>query len=323
MDITWIKSRIHTINMSDSTMITKASGYDVSNIIFGKPENKAIPNNGNGPTMSYFTIPVKTANPDGTVGDLVLEIEDAFCFGVQANTDQITGKINGYTIPIPLWSKTGPSQSEKEWVDTFNRICDTCADYLYEHKEDVEKYDLERSDLRKFNPLYWKREKGKIVDGTGPTLYGKLMYSKKTDKIATKMYRAGTDEILELNDVMGKYFRVNAAVKIESIYVGAKPSLQVKISEVNIKFQDQGPRRLLSRPLPNIPFEDSNGASSSSASAPRPTGSVSRPPPPPANSNSDDEGSIDGDDDDVPPPPPKPTTTSASSARKTVPPRKK
>ncbi len=300
-------------------MITKASGYDVSNIIFGKPENKAIPNNGNGPSMSYHTLPIKTTNPDGTVGDLVLEIEDAFCFGVQENRDMATNKINGYTMPIPLWTRSdkgGPTPAERDWVETFNRICDICADHLLRSKDDVEKYDLEKSDLKKFNPLYWKREKGKIVEGTGPTLYGKLMYSKKNEKIATKMFNSATGDQLELADVTGKYFRVNAAVKIESIYIGAKPSLQIKVSEANITFQDQGPRRLLSRPLPNIPGLSSEaGPSSSSRPAP-----VSRPPPPAH--QSDDEGSINDDDDDVPPPPPKTTTTATSSARKVVP-RKK
>ena len=296
-------------------MITKASGYDVSNIIFGKPESKSIPNNGNGPQMSYFTIPVKTANPDGTVGDLILEIEDAFCFGVQANTDQITGKITGYTMPIPLWSKppVGPTESEKDWVDTFNRICDACSQHVLDHKDDVEKYDLEKSDLKKFNPLYWKREKGKIVEGQGPTLYGKLMYSKKNEKIATKMYNSSTGQQLELEDVTGKYFRVNAAVKIESIYVGAKPSLQVKISEANIKFQDQGPRRLLSRPLPT---ESIASSSSSSSSTPAPRA------PQPTHTPSHDDIDMDSDDDE-PAPKPAPAPAATSSARKTVPARKK
>ena len=300
--------------MSDCTMITKASGYDVSNIIFGKPESKSIPNNGNGPQMSYFTIPVKTANPDGTVGDLILEIEDAFCFGVQANTDQITGKITGYTMSIPLWTKppTGPTSEEKEWVDTFNRICDTCSQYVLDHKDDIEKYDLEKSDLKKFNPLYWKREKGKIVEGQGPTLYGKLMYSKKNEKIATKMYNASTGQQLELEDVTGKYFRVNAAVKIESIYIGAKPSLQVKISEANIKFQDQGPRRLLSRPLPNIP--ETPASSSTPSSAPSRIQS--------APVHKEDDISM-SDDDDEPAPKPVPASAPSTTTRKVAPARKK
>ena len=34
----------------------------------------------------------------------------------------------------------------------------------------IEKYDLEKADLKKLNPLYWKREQGKIVEGRGPTL---------------------------------------------------------------------------------------------------------------------------------------------------------
>ena len=47
-------------------------------------------------------------------------------------------------------------------------------------------------------------------------------------------------------DLIGKYFFVRAAIKIESIFIGNKISLQVKLYECEVKIADQGPRRLLS-----------------------------------------------------------------------------
>ena len=49
-------------------------------------------------------------------------------------------------------------------------------------------YDLESADLKKLNPLYYKKEKGKVIDGSTPTLYPKLNWvkggkDKKREKI--------------------------------------------------------------------------------------------------------------------------------------------
>ena len=46
-------------------------------------------------------------------------------------------------------------------------------------------YNLDFSDLKRFNPLYWKTEKGKIVEDRGPTLYAKCLYNKGEQKINT------------------------------------------------------------------------------------------------------------------------------------------
>ena len=47
---------------------------------------------------------------------------------------------------------------------------------------------------------------------------------------------------------MGKYCFTTAAIKIESIFIGSKISLQVKLYEAVIEPQSSGMKRLLARP---------------------------------------------------------------------------
>jgi hypothetical protein len=229
--------------MSGNTQLTLASGYDAKRVIFSKPEVNSIPNSV--PAISYTRINIGTANTDGSTGDLVLLTENLFSFGVCENKDAKTQEVNGYVMPLCLWSKDNPTELEKEWVSTFDKIVERCKDHVLDVKDDIGKYDIERNDLKKLNPLYWKREKGKLVDGVGPTLYAKVIQSKKTGKVITSFVDENSGNELELGDVMGKYCYVKAAVKIESIYVGSRISLQVKLLECNVKLYDNTHKRLL------------------------------------------------------------------------------
>ena len=113
--------------------------------------------------MSLRRINIATRNEDGSVGELIIPTSRLFSFGVSENTSQETGKVNGYTFPICLWNRDSPTDEEKAWTDTFNRIVDRCTDHLIENREEIDMYDLARSDLVKakggLNPLYWKKEK--------------------------------------------------------------------------------------------------------------------------------------------------------------------
>ena len=234
----------------DNTQLTTASGYKTSNMIFSKPEVGNIP----GSALSFKRIRISTKNNDGTTGDLVLETPTLFSFGVQESTDMNTGNVNGYTMPLCMWSKDGVKDEEKTFTDTFNEIVEYTKKYIMDHKDDIEKYDLDMSDLKKLNPLYWKREKGKIVEGVGPTLYSKLLHSKKDDRILTVFYNSETGEEFEDPlDLLKKYCHVNAAIKFESIFIGNKISLQIKLYEASVQLLSSGPKRLLSRPKPKKP----------------------------------------------------------------------
>ena len=232
-----------------NTQLTSASGYDTKNMIFSEPNVNTIPDSK--PAIVFRRIQISTKNPDGSVGELIIPtIRNLFSFGVSENLNQETGKVNGYTFPICLYTRDAPKPEEKEWVDTFNNIVEKCKEHLVKNRDEIEKYDLEKNDLKKLNPLYWKRDKGKIVEGSGPTLYAKLIVSKKLGKIVSMFYDEFGKDIDPL-ELIGKYCNCNAAIKIESIFIGNKISLQVKLYESEIKLLQTGMRRLLTRPNSN------------------------------------------------------------------------
>lgn len=277
--------------MTDNTQLTVASGYNVSNMVFSEVTHGSIPNT----PIQYKRIMISTKNPDGTIGDLIFPTEELFSFGVSENTDVQTGAVNGYKLPICLWDRDGPTKSQKAWTDTMANVVEQCKDHLVANREEIEQYDLTKSDLKKMDPLYWKRDKGKIVEGSGPTLYAKLLQSKKQNKIVSMFFDSNGDSVNPL-EMIGKYCFARAAIKVESIFIGNKISLQVKLYEAEVRLADTGMKRLLSRPKAQPRVLDSSSVN-------------------PLNDNDDDvdddseTGSIVGSDDEeevekVPPPAP-------------------
>lgn len=243
-------------NTITNTQLISSNNYDTSNMEFSAPSQGSIP--GGGPSISFSRINISTKNPDGSSGELVIPTGRLFSFGVSENVSPDTGKVNGWTMPLCLWNKDGATPDEKAWSDTFDKIVEKCVDHILENKEELDKFDLERSDLKKFNPLYWRKEKkmvnGKpqmvISEGTGPTLYSKLIYSKKNEKFVTKFFDID-DQPIDPLDMLSKYCYSTAAIKIESIFIGNKISLQVKLYEAVVEPVQSGMKRLLPRPAAN------------------------------------------------------------------------
>ena len=264
---------------TENTQLTPAAGYiPRTRMVFSEPIAGSIPDSK--PKIEFKRINISTRNEDGSIGELIIPTERLYSFGVSENTSQETGKVTGYTFPLCLWGRDGPTNEEKIWTDTFDKIVDCCIDHLVENREEIEMFDLSRADLTKskggMNPLYWKKEKvkddktGKIVLKTltdkGPTLYAKLIYSKKHDKFLTQFFDQN-DEILQARDLMGKHCYASGAVKIESIFIGAKISLQVKLYEAVVEPNQQGMKRLLERPKSNSKVLASLSEHKTSASA--------------------------------------------------------
>ncbi|NDE17767.1 DUF2738 domain-containing protein [bacterium] len=216
--------------------------FNTENLIFSKPEVGSIP----GQKINFKRIRIAVRNPDNSIGDLILSTPDHLhSFGLQETRDPATNILNGYVMPLCLWNRNGCTEKEKQFTETFNRITDYCKEYLLQHKEDIEKYDLDMSDLKKFNPLFWKMEKGKIVEGRGPMLYCKVLHNKKQDKITTIFVDEESNQEIDPFTVLNKPCSVTAAVKFESIFIGNKISLQVKLYEVVVRPQDKSVRGLL------------------------------------------------------------------------------
>lgn len=301
----------------DNTQLTDALTYDVKNMRFRKMIESSLPGVNGAPSVNYKRVPIGTRNSDGTMGDLVLQTLRLYSFGLSPNVSQTTGKTEGYTLPLCLTNRNDPTAQELKWVEVFGKIVDQIKDHLVEKREDYAQYTLERSDLKKLNPIWYKTERGKIVDGAAPVLYAKLMMNKQKGLITTMFTNGATGEDLDPMTLIGKPCYVEAAVKMESIYIGAKISLQVKLQEVNVFLIDNTPKRLLRRPVAveqiemsdDVPDDahDEMKAASSAASASSTDADMN-----------DDDGSIKGDDDDDEPKqePPKPAAVASAPATK-------
>lgn len=229
--------------MSQNTILTSTENLDVNNIVFSKPEINNVPGN----KMSYKRIRLNIKNGD-ELSDLVLESPpNLLSWGLAEQIDMQTNALNGYQIPVCLWSKNGPTPEERKFTDTIDNICQYIKNYLVEHRDELEQYSLEFADLKKFNPLYWKTEKGKIVEDRGPTLYAKCLYNKKTEKINTLFLNEGENPPRRVNplSVIGKHCYVKIALKLESIFIGTKISFQVKCQEVMFRPKEVPLRSLL------------------------------------------------------------------------------
>ena len=248
-------SKLAVTKNERSNQLAQVADYDVKRMVFSDPIKGSIPNT----TISYKRINISTLNKDGSVGDLILPTERLFSFGVSENVDPATKRVNGHVLSLCLFNRDSPTQAEKAWVETFNNIVENCKKHLIKNKEEIEQYELAMNDLKKFNVLYYRREKGKIVEGTGPTLYAKLIASKKHNKILSMFFNTDSEPLDPLN-LLGKYCYVKAAIKIESIFVGNKISFQVKLYEAEVEMMDAGMRPLLSRPKVSTKLLTSGGS---------------------------------------------------------------
>jgi hypothetical protein len=308
------------MSFSQNTQLTLAKGYNVNNMVFEKARDGTIPNS----SLTFKRIPLGTRNPDGTTGELVILTPRVYSFGLSINTNMQTGKPDGYTFPLCLQSRDGQTPDEKDFIDTFNNIVEHCKEYLIEHRNDVEQYTLEMNDLKKLNSLYYKRVKGVIVEGTGPVLYPKVLQQKKKSKAAkgavsqpepedpsggriTTIFCDENGNDLDPLTLLEKHCFAQAAIKIESIFVGSKISLQVKVHEAEVSIIGGTAKRLLKRPQATSQVQMSSSSSSTSQSA----SSVSV--------DAEDSGSVNGDSEPEPedvPEPPKPVAPVKAPVRR-------
>jgi hypothetical protein len=274
----------------DNTQITTANGYNTTNVVYGKPRDGNIP----GSSVTFKRIQMGTRNPDGTLGELILSTSRLFSFGLSPSVNMTTGKTDGYTLAMCLTNMDAPTAEEKAFLDTFNKICDHAVDYILQHRDDVGKYELEKADLKKFNPIYIKREKGKVVEGSSPMLYAKVLQNKKMQTITSLFYdKYGRD--IDPMSLMNKQCYVKAAIKIEGIFIGSKVSLQVKLHEAEVEMRESGVKRLLRPSAADAPLPPSQSFASAVQSESKEVeedgdGDVDA---------DDDKGSLKGDEDDA------------------------
>ena len=228
------------------TVLQSSTNYNVNQMIFSDPQVVNIPDS----DMSFKRINIQTKNKDGSLGDLVFSTSRLFSFGVSEETSRETGMVSGYKMPLCCWNIDGATKDEKKFTTILEEIAEKCKDHLMDNKEEIEKYELERSDLKKiFSAVYWKMDKGKRIDGQGPTLYAKLVHYRKDNKFGTTFFNPESGVEINPLDLIGKRCDVKAAIKIDNIYIGGQfIRIQINVLEAAVEERSTGGEQLLARP---------------------------------------------------------------------------
>jgi len=223
--------------------------FTATTLTFQKPINGGSPNT--------FRIPIGAMKDGQKLPSVYIATPSVYSFGVspQANigekVDENLANVKYYTIPLCLFSKTGPTSEETGFVEFFNQIVESCKTYLCSKtlNEDLGKFgddQITLSDLKKLNPMYYKKVKGVVEPGTGPILYPKLIMRKDGQSCITSFTDPTNNTHHDFKALINKRMNVRCAIKLESIFVGSKVSLQFKVYEVNYKLVNTGgPTRLL------------------------------------------------------------------------------
>jgi hypothetical protein len=255
-----VSKKVNLSARQSNTQLVDPFEFNPANVIFDDPAAESIPNQ---PGTNY-RINLGYKNKDKTEGNLILEFDTCYCFGVSENQDKTTNTLNGYILPISLYDMNGPTPKQQKVVEVLCDLVAQCKKQLL--KDDVQammgKYDDDKiieSDLRKVDLIYWKKENGRPMKEKGGTFYPKLLWTKAREKngkfveskINTRFYKE--DEVdedgnpIEVDPIqyVGKKCMVTAAVKIESIFIGTKIGIQAKVYEALVKEVESGPKRLL------------------------------------------------------------------------------
>lgn len=264
-----------------NTKLCQPKNLDLSRIVFGEvkesKEVKGVP--------QYRRIDLSYKNDDGTIGELVMSTPSIVTsYGVSEikgmmNTS-VDDSVSGYQLPLVLYSHGGASQEQKEFVAAFESISEFCRNYVVQNSYKLAKknMDVMKDQSNKFNPLWYKKiikknDKGEEVGDEpdlerGPTLYGKLIVKKKEKggfEFVTRFRDMDTGMEVNPLTLIGKRCDARAVIKFESIFIGTKTTLQVKVREAIVRVVDSSFKSLLLDSPPTVKEYKDNSFSSSSS----------------------------------------------------------
>lgn len=215
------------------TQLSDYQNFDYDSIIYYKPETINLSESNN----IFRKIKIAVRNRDQSFGDLVFSApKGLFSFGIQELKDH-EGNTNGYIMPISLWKKKEPTPDEIQFIKVLQNIISIS-------QEQVEKYVEEGVDTKRFSPLSFKKNDNVVDETKSPILYTKLIFNKKENKIGTLFIDENSNAELDPLQILTKKCYVTGAIKIESIFLGDKVTLQIKLYEAIVRVMKQGKRLL-------------------------------------------------------------------------------
>lgn len=156
---------------------------------------------------------------------LIFSSEEVFSFGVSRNT--LDTNNTSYQISLCLYERENPKDVEIKWAAKYEELATICRHYL--KKSEFKKF---KGQIDAMKGLSWKANE--IGDADGPKLYPKIMYNQKKEEFIT-VFMDDNDQIIDdPTTILDKRCKVAVALRFESIFVGSKVALQVRVNDASI-----------------------------------------------------------------------------------------
>ena len=145
-----------------------------------------------------------------------------------------------------------PTKEQLDTIQMFESILERVQCHLKkpEIKEALNKYKMD-PDVDRMKIFYRKEDKGVPIPGVPPTLYAKLLTSfEKTRNpsvkptISTGFYNERDEPIDDPMQFVGSRCKVIGDVVLDNIYIGDKPTIQIRLNDVIVTEQFNRQRRL-------------------------------------------------------------------------------
>ena len=212
-------------------MVVNCENFNVDNIKFGEPRNVKIMSG------NFKIVPISYVQ-GGKEEKLVIITDKCFSWGVQKDNLGDTLKLSIVLKNKDMETNTlRPTAMQTFFLDATRKIVEECKAHCLAEKESIGRFDLERGDLKKLgNFVYVKKEKGEVVKDCAPTLYAKVRYNPKKEKLFTRFRKRNGKELFPLKELMRQRCYVRAAICFEGIFVNnSVVSLQVRVDEAIVE----------------------------------------------------------------------------------------
>jgi hypothetical protein len=198
-------------------------------------------------TIKYYKVNIG-AKQKGGIGEFVFNLPQ-FChsFGVDEFQNE-QGKATSHSVSLSMLDKNMTLEEQKEqlnMIEAFGKFIERVKEHLFSIKKEIKKPTLDKSDLKTFNPMHQALDEDGNPKGNAwyfsPKLIERKIYNKEDPsdvqtKMETTFYVDGQEdekgnplEISPLEFLGKKHFKFRGAIKVESVYVGAKITLQCKV----------------------------------------------------------------------------------------------
>lgn len=211
--------------------------FKADNIVFGEPKLCKFTGG------SYHRIPIQYIDDKGKTDELCIATAQLTSFGIQEVRDykdkNKEGPIEGYSLPLVI--------DDEQTHRVIEEISQKCRDHLKcpDVKRALKKWDLSPDAM---TPFFRKRDEYGNFEDTPPKIYPKLFtkFNTHPPEISSQFFDCNDDtNPINPSDLINVRCKMVVALIFKDIYVGAKPSMQVKVADAIVYERISNVRRRL------------------------------------------------------------------------------